>query len=773
MNMKVFTSIFCIAIFMMYACSAMADDTGKACVWVEAEELLPQQGYRDWLHPDFSKGISRHGAHMVVKNNFIWLFDWKGQTGIYDLYVKAYSHYEGSQLRVDFEGKKGNWVSIQKHASAHFQWHLLRKNLEMTPGKHEVTFETRNAQILDSIVLQPAGSKLPVGNELLSKADKNIAKNLPVSLTPSVELLGRDTYHVFPSGVTRMAYNPYHFLGYTNIPKGENIEFVAELPTNLEFIEIHANTDVVKPQGSADNISVSGKEYQRYITKLPENFYLAANTVEPDVGRAFAFYIKPTDTLEKNGKAKFYFIVNGQKCKEKEVTLVPFEPTKIVKRPEKWIISFADQGAQFHKGYERDYLQKCASAGLNMLVSQAPFQEYPIDPRYAETTLKFRDIAGELGVNIYCHSTPFQNTWKKIHEHLSKGLSTAVDVDGKKCPGLCPSLAGGLDDIYQEFIDRHFKNAVANGIVDFTVDQEIYDNEQSDKICFCETCLKDYEDYRKSYYPKLSTLSPREFENNPAKYPEHHKAWMEFRMNQMTTLWYGRMMKSAKKHLAEKYGKPIEPHFIFYSNTPSNWPDRDVQTVQWKTLNNFTDLSRLGSVGPMAYGDTPQRTRACTLESMKGIPSGGRLVLGLHGRANLKPSIVEAIVHGANGFYTWYTSDPDAKTFSDIAEALNLLVPYEDIFNNGTRIEIGSPADTHACLVEGKTGQTVLYVAWDGNNKNVGMTIPVTLPLEGKYRLSDVANKTNQVVELSKTKSLEVAIPADGYAVYHLEKLPG
>ncbi len=732
-----------LAIILMICSFANGANRSTKALWVEAEDLLPQLGFRSYFHPHYSKGISGKAAEMSVDADFRFVLSvTKPSKQKVDVWVKAYSKYKGSKLALKLDNYSGKYVDLYRPRGNHFQWHCVAKNLRLIPKRYKVTLLHKGGQILDVILIVPSGVT-PTGNRLSNGIKFPGIKIEKPKLGKSIILVGRSTYHLFPDGITRLAYNSYHNLDYEYIPTGENIEFVAELPAGLELIEVASTLGELSPQ------VIPSKQKTIYRVILPEGMHLNPGRAEPQVTRDFVFYIKKTYQGLETKRAKFYFIYNTHRQPAKKVLLKPIKVQKVIHKPQWLLCGFADQNPCMNAGFERQYLQRCNDAGLNFLVVWHPYHDWPLEKGWfcTDAAEKFVKLSKEMGITLFLNYSPFWNAWPEVRKRTG-GKPSGRNIDGKP-EGMCPSLRG-LKNVLQESMDKDISAAVKHGIKAFTFDQELFDRPWSSRICFCDRCIEGFRKYLIERYPKMKWIDPKRFERHPDAFPKYHRIWCEYRMNLMTELWYKRFVYTVANHLGLKDISSLRDRIIFFTASASHI--RSVKSAQWDTLNNFSAIGKFAIVAPMAYLNA-DLTRIATIKNISAaLP--GRLIMGLNCRdEKLSDAIIEAVIHGSRGFFTWYSNDPDAKTFSDIAYALNLLVPYENIFETGQHISQmkRSPNSIYSHMVCTEKS-AILFVSNDIGRQIT--RVEITLPTPGQWQIKSLTDKRIRCRVISNAKAI-------------------
>ena len=342
--------------------------------------------------------------------------------------------------------------------------------------------------------------------------------------------------------------------------------------------------------------------------------------------------------------------------------------------------------------------------------------------------------------------------------------SGAVMFGGKRRTDvMCPSYRGPGFKAHPWLQQVKETAAIASAV---NLDDEVYlMSGAGPSICFCDRCVRRWDDWVAEHEPRLSDVTPQEFFKQAHKYPQHYEAWVRFRCD-LVAERYG-ILRKAFHDAVEKSGVKTTPHPELGAFTG------DEVLVALSSVEALSGV--LDFISPMIYatGDGVRRELAKI-----GPISGGKLVVCLAPGYLMSPpgdvrcQVLEAVMGGSRGFVAWnYDIGPiTTGHMADMAEAIKMFAPVEDIILDGER-EAGYAADiASANLLARKQGdQSVLLVS---DYSPSGKRVKVTAPGESSLEVVDLF--TDEVVAcLDATgRTFEVTLKGDFQArLYHLKPL--
>jgi len=132
----------------------------------------------------------------------------------------------------------------------------------------------------------------------------------------------------------------------------------------------------------------------------------------------------------------------------------------------------------------------------------------------------------------------------------------------------------------------------------------------------------------------------------------------------------------------------------------------------------------------------------------------------LNPHAIMKYQILETIFSGSKGYRLWYFDDADLLDMKYMAEATSLLGPIEDIFQEGSLVEIGKVISNsgHMRAVE-KGKKIALLVADYSNYEGKKTTVEAQLHLNGRYRMHDL--ESQKVIKTLGPGEVQIKVALD------------
>ena len=331
--------------------------------------------------------------------------------------------------------------------------------------------------------------------------------------------------------------------------------------------------------------------------------------------------------------------------------------------------------------------------------------------------------------------------------------SGAVTIDGERSlRAMCPSYRGS-GFIANSWVERVKKTATISSSVN--LDDEVYlMSGVSPLICFCDRCVKRWDEWVSEKNPRLAGISPRDFFRRAHKYPEHYEAWLRFRCD-LVAERFG-ILRDVFHEAVKQSGVKTTPE-----------PELGAFTGEEMLvgLSSIEALSRvLDFISPMIYEDGNGVRR----EIAKIAPaSGGKLVVCLAPGYNISPpgdarsQVLEAVMNGARGFVAWNLDIGPITTghLADMSQAIRMLAPVEDIILDG-QLETGYTADKKSAHLLARTqgGESVLLVS----DYSPGVVrLKVTVPGESERQVVDLFSG-EVVAHLEETqRSFSVTLKRD------------
>lgn len=290
--------------------------------------------------------------------------------------------------------------------------------------------------------------------------------------------------------------------------------------------------------------------------------------------------------------------------------------------------------------------------------------------------------------------------------------SYCVRINGEKIrKGLsCPTYLGGN---YKAVLERG-KRAIDLGVYSHWFDPERGDGKE---ICFCPRCLSQFQEYFHSH-STIEYKDPREFMQNPNKYPEYNRQWLQFKLEKENDR-YQEYKNTMKNYMKTKGLNPDLFTMALFANfgCESHWKDpRRWSEMIERTLQDPLILKDIFDYYcPMIYVTNRnfyygQADLIEVSEEIKGILDYSRGSIRVYpaltagwpysqSAGNIEPNgmmkyqILEALAAGAKGFVIYSEGWFDALDMKYVAEAMKQVLPVEDVIFEGTPIPEGKLTD--------------------------------------------------------------------------------
>ena len=338
--------------------------------------------------------------------------------------------------------------------------------------------------------------------------------------------------------------------------------------------------------------------------------------------------------------------------------------------------------------------------------------------------------------------------------------AVAVTLDGNPCPEdlISPSYRG---DALQSHVDRVAKHWATMSSA-LTIDDEIYAcSSQSAAICFHPRTIERWKEWVAEHEPSLAGVDPRVFAKQPHKYRKHYDAWLRFRCDLFAEM-YGILREAFHKAVEESGVKTTERTMLgaYIGGGPLHG-----------LHSNAALAPVLDYVANMVYedGDGVRKTVARLAPA-----TGKKLVIAISPGYQISPpgdarsQVLEAVMGGSQGVIAWgYYMGMDAGHLADIADAVRMFAPVEDIILDGA-IQDGYACDRDSANVLARKldAAAVLLVSdYSPNPVQVKVTVP------GQANLEVVDRFTGEVIARldAGQRTFDVTLKRDFQArLYHL-----
>ena len=291
--------------------------------------------------------------------------------------------------------------------------------------------------------------------------------------------------------------------------------------------------------------------------------------------------------------------------------------------------------------------------------------------------------------------------WDKTARALDVNGNTVYGKDG---PQFSPSYRGKyfLDAVKKE---RDF--ARATGITHYSFDMERYIMPNAELACFRPESIARFKEWFAKKYPGKKWLSPRMFEKEPAKYPDYHRSWVEFKDHNFASFFL-----DFKRLMGNIPGKGSVP---WQGLTISEWSFGVPETLEdvHTTMRGKEFIKAFSWFERSAYSSAERNVRELLYQREKikkylpGIkvnmitcPSPERLDLDLKPDApgyytspapklddELKYKIFDSMAYGCRGISVWYYPAMTARAWKNLTEAIRAVAKVEHIVPEGKEIE--------------------------------------------------------------------------------------
>ena len=288
---------------------------------------------------------------------------------------------------------------------------------------------------------------------------------------------------------------------------------------------------------------------------------------------------------------------------------------------------------------------------------------------------------------------------KKSFERIKADEIKAVDYHGKKVNLVCPSLR-----------NRYYTKALdsVRVAVDYGFERVMYDEEawsSGSSICFCERCKAQFKEFLQKRYPNVPYQDPAITAQNPGKYKELEDAWWDFKTDLVADLYQG--IRNVFDSHKNPSGKSREMGVWLSSSVGSG----SVKSRYGAIADRLTDYVKFGKIfdwiAPMMYTDNSSVIYGNAIAANKLLKgTRAKLMMGLCPNRYYEYFRVEAqsfgsedvileqtletFFAGAKGVIYWSHRGGfrGAKDFRNVALAVKMLMPVEDILYKGEVAEL-------------------------------------------------------------------------------------
>ncbi|MCC7517671.1 MAG: hypothetical protein IT578_00635 [Verrucomicrobiae bacterium] len=379
--------------------------------------------------------------------------------------------------------------------------------------------------------------------------------------------------------------------------------------------------------------------------------------------------------------------------------------------------------------------------------------------------------------------------WWEAAKKTEEGKATLLN--GSKTDMLCPSYRGPC---FEELLEQG-RYLLDRGLNFHSTDPEIY--QAGEKICFCSRCTDAFAKFLAAKHPTLPAEKPEVFEKEPARFPQLHAAWNEFKCGLYAQI-FADYRKAMEEHLSRR-GVKTPFRFMVYSTYHRAWDsfdgyaDHTRSPVYTRTLEDPAQLAGIFDVlSPMSYMDiyanygpydmlVPRKDVSSLLRLVGGkcavapLLSPGYPYLDAYDADTspemLKANILESLVAGAKGFGLWGACPIDAADLRAIAEVVGMLAPHETILLEGKPTDRVSVPAENVCVrrLESSSGSLVLVSEYSDRP----ITAEIRCPVERPSVVTDPA--TGQAVATIRpgSTSFSVSLRGERARLFVVKETPG
>lgn len=515
--------------------------------------------------------------------------------------------------------------------------------------------------------------------------------------------------------------------------KNKKVSIVVEAPTGIELM---APLGYNAKYEEAAKQSIDGGKYIRYTV---DNCF-----------RKVTFFAKTDWEPGTKGKIYYYAKWDGGQQEKQEIPVVALKITQ-APLPKKLITNMGWMSARVH-GRWPEFYETLKHVGINTVCSNS------VDTNNLDLVKKTTAIARENNMFYATNYSPFGGFMRKDIENNkdARAVSLYNKVSDK---WLCPSNRG---EVFQNEVERATRCGDA-GVSMLWLDCEFWGGAN---YCFCPHCLSRFKEFMSSNYSEMKYFAPTEFMKNSEKYPAYAKAWNEF-IVLLGDEMYAAIADKLKTRLKES-GMSSGPYQIgTYGAMPGKIYSHFflLDSLLKKGILNIAQPSAYTAGDALRVTDTIKAVRTLTGKSnIVSWLSAGYDINSECSPEEFRYSILENFLNGAGGFtlYTWLGCD--AADMKEMAEALRIVVPVEDIVVDGKVISglTSSNKKVKICgLAKGSEKLILLSEYFDSSDTPVSFS--VTTDEAGKV----VDMRTGKVIaELQKGENtIEAVIPANDRAL--------
>ncbi len=345
----------------------------------------------------------------------------------------------------------------------------------------------------------------------------------------------------------------------------------------------------------------------------------------------------------------------------------------------------------------------------------------------------------------------------KSYEEIKLEDIRAIDYNGKPVNMVCPS---NRSRYYQKTIDTLRVN-ISYGFENISFDEEAWSSGAT--ICFCKRCKDEFKKFLQKKYPDLPYQSPEITVTEVGRHEALENAWWDFKTDLVADLY--RSYREEIDKFKNESGKKRE---LFV------WLSSSVGKKRYGAITDrLTDYRKMGKyidwAIPMLYTDNSMQIGESSnfIANKVLTDTRAKLIMGLcpnryyeyfrieaqsmGTEAVVLEQILEAVFNGAKGVMFWSHRGcfRGALDFRNVALAVKMIMPIEDILLDGKRVELASsnPSVMVTALKLGKRYAVFLRNYETGKIKTV-LNVPAGLKVYDTVSGKEVSSE----VELDKCR---------------------
>lgn len=497
-----------------------------------------------------------------------------------------------------------------------------------------------------------------------------------------------------------MSYSPTHMQLQIDLPEGI---YIAGIPH-----QVHWDEGDVPPVKEISNANHEGKEYTRY--RVVCNYW--GGWTKLASYPPMELFLK-TD-LKAGSKHRIYHKTvwrHGEKKEEGKEIVKPVEIIEVKETvpPESFVTGVWAPGIGKNYPTPHDFYLKMGLADLYQGI--AP--DMTGDLKKLGYRRVFATNIGELRPDAKATCTLIDG--KTLLEHMQeRGQNPQTLLP-------CPTYRGEAIQKYLEEASSLAKQGY-DGLSIGIGEPGLATRYEIDKTCFCKRCLDRYKEFMKKKYPDMEYISPKVFEKDWKKYPEHHKIWWDFKTDMFTecmrlyvdrfkneAVTAGRTENSLHASLrtgilggvlnwgrAQSYMNPATGFPYSWSLYFDYKKLGEIFDVIMDQLDTVADISKVGNAVRARremMGEDPKAEFVAVLACRYSVYYIGLFPVNVWNKnypETYKYMLFESIANGAKGFLHLTEGTMDGLDQKGVVDVVNIVKTVEDVIMEGKLIPLES-----------------------------------------------------------------------------------